>query len=347
MVFTPNKPFERRSRRSTSTGAPARPVPLPARRRERRRRSASRRRSSSPSKADACHLPAPSPIPARSSSGPSGQPHHDRIADPLVSSAQADRLHYATGELLGADDFRDEQTYHRRQLARALLYLYGSGTIAGLRVVAAAPARGERRARRSGTRSRAGPRARSRRPADRSAAPSLPAAAALVRVRGRADAEQRRARRRRICGSRGALTRGCSRRRDRRGCVPRLSSLRSRLHARVRQRTVRRARCVAAITRARCVRALARAARRGRCGPAGRDRSVGGHHRRHRRRTPGLRRAGQPSRCWRAADTAGAGESRRRRSDRGVARAPAHSGGAEPDAAERAGPGLVGRDLAG
>jgi len=57
-----------------------------------------------------------------------------RTADPLVSSAHADRLHYATGELLGADDFRDEQTYHRRQLARALLHLHGSGVIAGLRV---------------------------------------------------------------------------------------------------------------------------------------------------------------------------------------------------------------------
>ena len=57
-----------------------------------------------------------------------------RIADPLVSSTHADRLHYATGELLGADDFRDEQTYHRRQLARALLHLHGSGVIAGLRV---------------------------------------------------------------------------------------------------------------------------------------------------------------------------------------------------------------------
>ena len=57
-----------------------------------------------------------------------------RIADPLVSSDHADRLHYSTGELLGADDFRDEQTYHRRQLARALLHLHGSGVIAGLRV---------------------------------------------------------------------------------------------------------------------------------------------------------------------------------------------------------------------
>jgi hypothetical protein len=58
-----------------------------------------------------------------------------RIPDPLVSSVNADRLHYSTGELLGADDFRDEQTYHRRQLARALLHLQGSGVIAGLRVL--------------------------------------------------------------------------------------------------------------------------------------------------------------------------------------------------------------------
>ena len=58
-------------------------------------------------------------------------------SDPLLKpNTEADRLHYATGELLGADDFRDEQTYHRRQLARALLFLHGSGSIAGLRVVA-------------------------------------------------------------------------------------------------------------------------------------------------------------------------------------------------------------------
>lgn len=57
--------------------------------------------------------------------------------DPLLKPhTEADRLHYATGELLGADDFRDEQTYHRRQLARALLFLHGSGTIAGLRALA-------------------------------------------------------------------------------------------------------------------------------------------------------------------------------------------------------------------
>ncbi|MDB6151410.1 MAG: hypothetical protein JWQ44_2858 [Chthoniobacter sp.] len=59
-----------------------------------------------------------------------------RIPDPLLKKTASERLHYATGELLGADDFRDEQTYHRRQLAQALLFLNGSGTLAGLRVIA-------------------------------------------------------------------------------------------------------------------------------------------------------------------------------------------------------------------
>jgi hypothetical protein len=58
-----------------------------------------------------------------------------RLPDPLVAATSADRLHYATGELLGADDFQAEQTYHRRQLARALLHLHGAGVIAGLQVV--------------------------------------------------------------------------------------------------------------------------------------------------------------------------------------------------------------------
>jgi len=64
--------------------------------------------------------------------------------DPLLQTLhtddltnRSDRLHYATGELLGQDDFRAEQLYHRRQLARTLLFLHGSGTIAGLKVVVA------------------------------------------------------------------------------------------------------------------------------------------------------------------------------------------------------------------
>lgn len=57
-------------------------------------------------------------------------------ADPLSTSALApDRLAYAIGTMLDASDFEAEQTYHRGRLARALWYLYGSGTIAGLRVI--------------------------------------------------------------------------------------------------------------------------------------------------------------------------------------------------------------------
>ncbi len=58
--------------------------------------------------------------------------------DPLLNAdvaRAADRLHYAFGELLGVDDFRDEQTYHRSRLARTLFYLFGHGTVAGLRAV--------------------------------------------------------------------------------------------------------------------------------------------------------------------------------------------------------------------
>ena len=54
--------------------------------------------------------------------------------DPLAAGVIPDRVFYATGVLLDAEDFRDEQTYHRGRLARALAYLYGSGTVTGLRV---------------------------------------------------------------------------------------------------------------------------------------------------------------------------------------------------------------------
>ncbi len=55
--------------------------------------------------------------------------------DPLgVRSQQPERLNYATGILLDAQDFRAEQLYHRGRLARALAYLHGYGTVAGLRV---------------------------------------------------------------------------------------------------------------------------------------------------------------------------------------------------------------------
>ncbi|ANH68303.1 hypothetical protein [Mitsuaria sp. 7] len=55
-------------------------------------------------------------------------------ADPLVAQPRADRLAYATGMLLDAQDFSDEQTYHRGRLARALAFVAGPGTLAGLEV---------------------------------------------------------------------------------------------------------------------------------------------------------------------------------------------------------------------
>ena len=47
--------------------------------------------------------------------------------DPLYALPAAARPHYATGILLGARDFADEQTYHRNRLARALAFATGAG----------------------------------------------------------------------------------------------------------------------------------------------------------------------------------------------------------------------------
>lgn len=55
-------------------------------------------------------------------------------ADALEAADRPDRPHYATGVLLDAEDFLDEQTYHRSRLARSLAYLHGSGTVCGLAV---------------------------------------------------------------------------------------------------------------------------------------------------------------------------------------------------------------------
>jgi hypothetical protein len=59
-------------------------------------------------------------------------------ADPLQLGGPAERVNYATGVLLDAQDFIDEQTYHRARLAAALKAGLGFGTLAGLRVVAPA-----------------------------------------------------------------------------------------------------------------------------------------------------------------------------------------------------------------
>lgn len=52
-----------------------------------------------------------------------------------------DRVSYDEGVMLDAGDFRLEQSYHRGRLARALKYLFGPGTVAGLRVEAWPPNR--------------------------------------------------------------------------------------------------------------------------------------------------------------------------------------------------------------
>jgi hypothetical protein len=58
----------------------------------------------------------------------------NQTIDPLDQPLDPDRVYYAIGTLLSADDFQAEQTYHRGRLARALALLHGSGTVAGLKV---------------------------------------------------------------------------------------------------------------------------------------------------------------------------------------------------------------------
>lgn len=58
----------------------------------------------------------------------------EAISDPLEESPPAERVNYATGQMLDVSDFQDEQTYHRAQLARLTKNLIGHGTVSGLRV---------------------------------------------------------------------------------------------------------------------------------------------------------------------------------------------------------------------
>ena len=64
-------------------------------------------------------------------------------ADPLYAGQPPERASYATGMLLDAQDFVDEQTYHRGRLARSLAFVAGPGTLAGLGV-SHAPATAQR-----------------------------------------------------------------------------------------------------------------------------------------------------------------------------------------------------------
>lgn len=55
-------------------------------------------------------------------------------SDPLSSHQDPLRVAYATGRMLGVEDFQAEQTYHRGRLARVLSATLGTGTISGLNV---------------------------------------------------------------------------------------------------------------------------------------------------------------------------------------------------------------------
>ena len=52
--------------------------------------------------------------------------------DPLSKPRAPDRVYYANGALLDQEDFAAEQIYHRGRIGRALAYLHGHGTVAGL-----------------------------------------------------------------------------------------------------------------------------------------------------------------------------------------------------------------------
>jgi hypothetical protein len=54
--------------------------------------------------------------------------------DTLSTPPPPNRVYYSLGRMLGVEDFQADQDYHRGRLARALLQLCGTGTVAGLNV---------------------------------------------------------------------------------------------------------------------------------------------------------------------------------------------------------------------
>src|SRR5215467_7475500 len=56
------------------------------------------------------------------------------VNDSLNPPQPPTRVYYATGRMLGVEDFEADQDYHRGRLARVLLQLYGTGTVSGLTV---------------------------------------------------------------------------------------------------------------------------------------------------------------------------------------------------------------------
>jgi hypothetical protein len=66
--------------------------------------------------------------------------------DPLETSTYVpDRVYFAIGSMLSAEDFQAEQSYNRGRLARALAYLHGAGTVSGLKVEYKGPKGAEER----------------------------------------------------------------------------------------------------------------------------------------------------------------------------------------------------------
>ncbi len=54
--------------------------------------------------------------------------------DTLNPPPAPQRVYYSTGRMMGVADFQADQDYHRGRLARALVQLFGSGTVSGLLV---------------------------------------------------------------------------------------------------------------------------------------------------------------------------------------------------------------------
>jgi hypothetical protein len=55
-------------------------------------------------------------------------------SDTLNPPPAPQRVYYTTGRMLGVEDFQADQDYHRGRLARALVQLFGTGTVAGMLV---------------------------------------------------------------------------------------------------------------------------------------------------------------------------------------------------------------------
>jgi hypothetical protein len=54
--------------------------------------------------------------------------------DPFENRGPIERVNYATGMMLSAEDFRAEQKYHRNRMAQLMRFALGKGTLAGLSV---------------------------------------------------------------------------------------------------------------------------------------------------------------------------------------------------------------------